>query len=158
MIHPTNHGSLIRSFLTLTLAVALWAPFHVRSAERGEGKKMMMKTNSTERCQAMMDMKAKLTADIKTRDEKLAIQVAAMNKAPEGKKLGLMAAIVTSMAENQTEMNVKKAKMQDAMTKHMMGHMETGPKSMETCPMMGDMDDKPTDAPKGHHPESKQAH
>jgi Spy/CpxP family protein refolding chaperone len=155
MIHPTNHSSLIRSFLTLTLAVALWAPFHAHAAERGEGKMMMMMTNSTEGCQAMMDKKAKLTADIKTQDEKLATQVAAMNKAPEGKKLGLMAAIVTSMAENQTAMNAKKAKMEDAMMKHMMGHMEMGAKSMEMCPMMGGMDDKSTDAKKGHHPESK---
>jgi len=55
----------------------------------------------------MKEQKDKLMAEMKAQDADLAAQVAAMNSAPEDKKLGLMAAIVTHMVEQRTAMNVR---------------------------------------------------
>ena len=100
---------------------------------------MMTGTNMMQRCQAMKEQKQKMMADIKAQDAELTAQVAKMNSAPENEKLDLMAAVVTHMQEQQRAMNVRKAKMDEAMMQHMMQHMQMGKESMSQCPMMKGM-------------------
>jgi hypothetical protein len=122
------------------------------------GDKTTTETNMTQRCQAMKEQKEKLMADMKAQDAELAAQVAKMNSAPENQKVDLMAAVVTRMAEQRTAMNVRKAKMDEAMMQHMMEHMQMGKESMAQCPMMTGMkgmDDKATNAHAEHHAEQK---
>jgi hypothetical protein len=151
MKKQTNTNFIIRSSLALALALAIWSPVQARSAEPAIGKMMMTETNMMERCQAMKEQKEKMMADMKAQDAELAVQVAKMNSAPENKKLDLMAAVVTQMVEQRTAMNVRKAKMDEEMMKHMMQHMQMGKESMSQCPMMKGMkgmDEKSGDAQK----------
>jgi hypothetical protein len=91
-------------------------------------------------------------------------QVAEMNRAPHDKKIGLMATVLTHMAEQRIAMDARKVKMDEEMMQHMMQHMQMGKDSMSECPMMKDMegmkdmkgmDDKSESAPKEHHEEQK---
>jgi hypothetical protein len=156
MKNQTNTNLLLRSSLALVLALAIWSPVQTRSAEPADGKmmmegKMMTETNMMQRCQEMKEQKEKMMADMKAQDAELAVQVAKMNSAPENKKLDLMAAVVTQMVEQRTAMNVRKAKMDEEMMKHMMQHMQMGKESMSQCPMMKGMkgmDEKSGDAQK----------
>jgi len=156
MKNQTNTNLLLRSSLALILALAIWSPVQTRSAEPADGKmmmegKMMTETNMMQRCQEMKEQKEKMMADMKAQDAELAVQVAKMNSAPENKKLDLMAAVVTQMVEQRTAMNVRKAKMDEEMMKHMMQHMQMGKESMSQCPMMKGMkgmDEKSGDAQK----------
>ena len=50
--------------------------------------------------------------------------------------MGLMAAVVTKMAEQRMTMEARKAKMEEEMMKHMMRHMQMGKESMSQCPMI----------------------
>ena len=109
-----------------------------------EGKSMT-KAEMMSHCMEMMKQKQKMNADMKAQDDQLADLIAKMNSAPEDKKMSLMADICTKMVENQTAMDIRKSKMQDAMMKHMMEHMQMGTESMSDCPMMKgmkDMDEK----------------
>ena len=92
-------------------------------------------------CQEMKEQKQKMAADMKAQDAELVARVAEMNGAPEGNQLRLLAAIVTQMVEQRSTMNVKRAKMEENMMKHMMQHMEAGKESMAKCPMMAGMKD-----------------
>ena len=80
-----------------------------------------------------------MMADIKTQDAEIAAQVAKMNSAPEKKKLDLMAAVVTHMAEQRTTMHASMEKMDKGMMQHTMQHMQMGQDSMSHCPMMSGM-------------------
>ena len=138
MKKQTNTNLIIRSCVAVALALAIWSPVQVRSAEPTDGK-MMMDTNMTQRCQVMKEQKEKMMADMKAQDAELSAQVAKMNSAPESEKLGLLSAIVTHMVEQRTAMDARKAKMDDAMMQHMMQHMQAGKESMSQCPMMKGM-------------------
>ena len=94
------------------------------------------------RCQKMKVQKQKLKEDLKAQDAQLAEQIAKMNSAPEDKKVGLMAAVVTLMAEQRIAMNTRKAKMEEGMMQHTMQHMQMGKESISQCPMMKGMKDK----------------
>jgi len=145
-----NTNLLSRCSLALALALTVWSPLPSQAAEPVEGK-MKMDGKMGKSCQAMMDQKQKMVADMKAQDAKLAEQVAQMNSAPADKKLGLTSAIVTHMVEQQTAMHARKAKMDDEMMKHMMQHMQMNKDSMSQCPMMKrmkDMSEKSGDAPK----------
>ncbi len=157
MKYQTNTHVVVRSSLALALALAMWSPVGARSAEPADGK-MMMEGKMMERCQKMKEQKQKVMAEMKTQDAELSEQIARMNSAPEDKKLGLMAAIVTHMAEQRSAMNAQMGKMQGEMMQHMMQHMQMGKESMSQCPMMKgmkDMDDKSDGAHKEHHEEQK---
>ena len=140
MKNQTHTNLIIRSSLALALALAIWSPVHARSAEPAEGK-MMTEAKIMERCQAMKEQKEKMIADMKAQDAELTVQVAKMNSAPEDKKMGLMAAVLTHMVEQRITMDARKAKMEEEMMKHMMQHMQMGKESMAQCPMMKDMKD-----------------
>src|SRR5450759_431727 len=139
MKKQTNTNFIIRSSLALALALAIWSPVQARSAEPAIGKMMMTETNMMERCQAMKEQKEKMMADMKAQDAELTVQVAKMNSAPEDKKMGLMAAVLTHMVEQRITMDARKAKMEEAMMQHMMQHMQMGKESMAQCPMMKGM-------------------
>ena len=117
-----------------------------------------MEDKMTERCQEMKTKKDKMMADMKAQDAELTEQVAKMNSAPEDKKMGLMAAVLTHMVEQRIAMDARKAKMEEEMMQHMMQHMQMGKESMSQCPMMKgmkDMNDKSADDHKEHHAEQK---
>jgi hypothetical protein len=140
MNNKTN-TNILRSILALTLALAIWSPVQALAADPAEGK-MMTEGKMKDCCQAMKEQKDKLMAEMKAQDADLAAQVAAMNSAPEDKKLGLIAAIVTHMIEQRTVMNVRMEKMHEQMMEHMMKHMQMGKESMSKCSTMKGMDEK----------------
>ena len=111
-----------------------------QSAEPVKGKAVM----SGEMPTCCVDMKAKcqkMWDDLKTEDAALTKRVTEMNSASADKKMTLIAALITRMAEQRTDTNIRTAKMQDDMMQHMM-----------QCPMMGmkDMAKKPMVAPSEH--------
>ena len=151
----TNASLVILS--GLTLAVAIWSLVQAQPVEPTQGK-MMMEGKMMERCQEMKEQKQKIMANMKAQDAELTEQVARMNSAPEDKKLGLIAAVVTRMVEQGTAMNARMAKMQEEMMKHMMEHMQMGKESMLQCPMMKEikgMDETSTGAHKEHQEDLK---
>jgi hypothetical protein len=159
MKKQTHTNLIIRSSLALALALAIWSPVQSQSAEPAEGKmmmegKMMTETNMMQRCQEMKEQKEKMKEDMKAQDAQLTEQLAKMNRAPEDKKMGLMAAVLTQMVEQRITMDARKAKMEEEMMQHMMQHMQMGKESMSQCPMMKGMkgmkgmDEKSGDAQK----------
>lgn len=96
-----------------------------------------------------------MQAEMKVQDTELTAAVATMNSAAPDKKLDLVAALVTRLVEQRTAMHVRKAKMEEKMMKHMMGHMEMGKESMSKCPMMKDMDGKSDEDHAEHHGKSE---
>ncbi len=103
----------------------------------------MMEGAGMEHCKALMEQKQKMKDDMKAQDAELTAQVAAMNSARDDKKVGLMAGVVTTMAEQRTAMHAAKAKMDE----QMMQHMQMGKGHMSECPMMKGMAEKSGDAP-----------
>ena len=141
MKHQNNLNLVIRSSLVLALAVALWSPVQVRSAEPADGKmmmggKMMSETNMMQRSEAMQEQRGKMAADLKAQDAQLAGQIYEMNHAAADKKLDLMAAIVTQMAAQRTAMNARMETMHEAMVKNT--QLEQG--KMSSTPIMEGMD------------------
>ena len=154
--HP-NTSLLIRSSLALVLALAIWSPVQVHAAESAKGK-MMTKAKMMECCEEMKDQKQKMMEEMKAQDAQLTEQLTKMNSAPEDKKMGLMAAVISLMVEQRTTMNAQKAKMDEEMMQHMMQHMQMGEESMSQCPMMKGMkgmDEKAEGDHKAHHADQK---
>lgn len=145
---------LIHTFLALALALAIWSPVQSLSAEPAEGKDMT-EAKMMERCQAMKEQRQKMHEDMKAQDAELTDLVVKMNSAPEDKKMGLMAVVLTRMVEQRVEMNGRKAKMEEEMMQHMMQHIQMGKQSMSPCPMMKAMDEKSAGAHKEHQEEKK---
>jgi hypothetical protein len=138
-----NHVKLslaIGTMLALALVIFNWSPLKSQTPTPGE-KMMKMEGKMMDQCKAMMDEKAKMSAEMKVQDADLTAEAAAMNAAPENKKLGLLADLVTHMLQHRTEMNARMEKMQGDGMKHMMQHMEMGDGSMSQCPMMKGMMD-----------------
>ncbi len=52
---------------------------------------------------------------MKAQDAQLTEQLTKMNRAPEDKKMGLMAAVLTHMVEQRITMDARKAKMEEEM-------------------------------------------
>jgi hypothetical protein len=160
MKHHTNPHLVICSGLALAFVLTVWSPVQAQSAAPAEVKHPMDAT-MMDRCQKMKQQKQKMMADMKVQDDQLMEQVAEMNRAPHDKKIGLMAAVLTHMAEQRIAMDARKAKMDEEMMQHMMEHMQMGKDSMSQCPMMkdmksmNDMGDKSDDAHKEHHEEQK---
>ena len=96
--------------------------------------------------------------DMKAQNAELTEHIAKMNSAPEAKKVGLMAAVITHLVEQRITMDARKAKMEEEMMKHMMQHMQMGKESMAQCPMMKGMkgmDEKSAGDHKEHQQEQK---
>jgi hypothetical protein len=168
MKNQTHRNLLVRSSLALALALVIWSPVQAQAAEPAKGKMMMegrkmdgkmMEGKMMERCEEMKEQRGKMMAEMKTQEAELTAQVAKMNSAPDNRKLGQMAAVVTRMAEQRTAMNARMETMHSGMMGHMMQHMEMGKKdTMAQCPMMkgmGAMDEKSDGAHKMHRKERK---
>ena len=158
MKSQTNHNLVIRSSIALAMALAIGLPNLAQAAEpQAKEGKMTMDGKMMERCQQMKEQKEKMMAEMKAQDAELTTQVAAMNSAPDDKKVGLMATIVTHLVEQRAAMDEQMEKMHGEMMKHMMEHMQMGKESMSKCPMMKDMKGmKGMDAkPEGANKETK---
>ncbi|WP_304819742.1 hypothetical protein [Candidatus Binatus sp.] len=108
----------------------------------------MTEAKMMERCQEMKEQKQKMQEDIKAQDAQLTEELTEMNRAPEDKKVGLMAAVVTHMGEQRIAMDARRAEMEEKMMQHMMQHMQMGKESMPQCPMMKGMGEKSGDVQK----------
>jgi hypothetical protein len=164
-----NHTNtlIIRSSLAWALALVIWSPVQAQAAEPAKGKMMMegkmmdgkmMEGKMMERCEEMKAQRDKMMAEMKAQDADLTAQVARMNSAPDNKKLDLIAAVVTRMAEQRTAMHARMEKMHSGMMEHMTQHMQMGKDSMAQCPMMkgmGATDEKSDGAHKMHQKERK---
>lgn len=146
----TTKNILLRASLTLAVMMAVHAPASSWAVEPA-GKEMKMEGKMMDRCEEMKKEKQKMQADMKAQDAALAAAVATMNNALQEKKVDLLAGVVTTLVEQRSAMNVKKAEMEERMMKHMMAHMEMGKESMSKCPMMKDMDDQSDAAHAEHH-------
>jgi hypothetical protein len=139
-----NHAKtslVIGSSLVLALALPVSSRVQARPAAPAAGMQMT-EAQMKDQCEDMMEQKKKMAADMKAQDAELTEHVAKMNRAPEDKKLDVLAAVVTHMLEQRIAKDARKAKMEDAMMAHMMQHMQMGKDSMAQCPMMKDMNDK----------------
>lgn len=144
-----NKMNLVRTALTLTLALAAWSPLRMFAADPAqpgkmpmEGKMMESHQTMTESPQAMMQRHQAMMADMKAKDAELTAQVAKMNSAPTNQKLDLLAAIVTRLVEQRTAMTAHMGMMQEEMMKCTMPGMPMGKESMSKHPMKSGMDDK----------------
>lgn len=61
-----------------------------------------------------------MSADMILEDTELVSEVAAMNRAPEAGKPGLMAAVLTHIVEQRMSRDTRRAAMEEAMMEHMM--------------------------------------
>ena len=144
----------VRSSLILTLALAIGnlsacaenrsdaSPAAMSQSAGPAGGKMITEDKMLERCQELMKQKQKMIDDMKAQDAELTAHVAKMNSAPKGKKIRLMAAVITSLVEQRTAMHVRMENMQEKMMQHMMEHVQMGKDSLAKCPMMQGMDAK----------------
>lgn len=98
-------------------------------------------------CKSMKDQQQKMMAEMKADDVELTAQIAKMNSAPKDKKVDLLAAVVTRMAEQRVAASVRMEKMHEAMAEHMMKHIQMDKGSMSDHPMTNGMDQKSGDAP-----------
>ncbi len=121
--------------LGFVLVLAIWCPLHAQTPEPAQGK-AMTKATMMEHCRGMKAHKQKLAEDIEAQDAQLTQRLAEMNRAPDDRKTGLMASIITQMAEQRMALDARKAKMEDEMMRHMMEHMQMGKESMAECPVM----------------------
>jgi DNA-binding transcriptional regulator YdaS (Cro superfamily) len=149
MKNQTKTQLAVCSSLALVLALALCSPVQAQSAQTAE-EKTPTAAAMMERCQEMKEQKQKLSEDMKAQDAQLTEQLADMNRAPEDKQMGLMAAILTNMVEHRIAMDARRARMEDAMMQHMMQHMQMGKESMSQCPTMKSMKDMGENAAGAH--------
>lgn len=136
----------------LALALALSPVVQAQSPKPAE-RKMKMEGTMMESCGEIMKQKQTMKEDMKAQDANLTELLARMNRAPEGKKMNLMAAVITHMVEQRISMDARHAMMEEVKMKHMMGHMQMGGESMSKCPMMKVMkstDEKSEDTHKEH--------
>ncbi len=126
--------SILASSLILALSLAIWIPAQAQSAAPAEVKPNP-DAQATEPPMAMMEHHQKMMADMKAQDAQLTEQVAAMNSAPEGKKLDLLAAIVTRMTQQRTAMTARMESMHEEMMNTMMPHMMKPQMQMENGAM-----------------------
>jgi hypothetical protein len=157
MTNQTSTKLIMRSSVALALVLAIWSPAQAQSSEPEEGKSLT-KAAMMERCQEMKRQKQNMKEDIEAQDAQLTQQLAEMNRAPEDKKMGLMAAVLTRMVEQRIAMDARRAKMEEEMMKHMMQHMQMGKESVSQCPMMkgvGSMAASSADTHEEHQGEQK---
>ena len=136
---PSSTNIFIRPFFAVAVALAcVMTTQNVKAAEPTNGGAMTAGT-MLEQCKEMQAHKKQMMADTKSEDTALSEQVAQMNSAADNKKVALLAALVTRMAEQRIAKHAHMATMDDKMMKHMMQHMQMGKDSMQACPMMKEM-------------------
>ena len=135
---------LVGSGLALALAMAAWSPLQAQSADHVEGAKPTA-AQLAEHCREMKEQRLNIRADIKVQDARLTEQLAELNGATDDKKVGLMAAVLTSVVEQRIAMDVRRAKLEDGMMRHVMQHVQTGKDSTPPCPMCAGESKSPAD-------------
>ena len=144
MNRHTHTNLVTRSSLALAVALSLglviWSSAQAGPGDPADGTKMT-DAKMMANCQEMKAEKEKMMAEMKAQDADLTAQVTKVNSAPDDKKLGLVAAVVTQIVEQHTAMTVRMEKMQGKMMQHMMAHMQMGKESMSQCSMMKGMKD-----------------
>ena len=132
----------------LALVMLLPAVF-VLAQGKGMTDAKMMKC-----CQEVMGQKQKMKEDMKAQNAQLKERLVNINRAPEDKKMGLMSSFLYLLVEQQAAMDARMSKMDDAMMKHTMQHMQMGKDSMSQCPMMKGMENM-DEKSEGDHEENK---
>jgi uncharacterized protein HemX len=133
----------------LALALATWSPAQAQSTKPAH-EKTMTKSNMMAHCQEMEEQKEKMMTERKAQDTELGKQISEMNSAPDDKKLGLLAAVVTRLVEQRSATDAQMETMHAGMMKHMMERMQMGKESMPHGPMlkgMGEASEKAHQAP-----------
>jgi hypothetical protein len=144
---PSTTLIALWSSLALVLAAAIWLPAQSPAAEP-ENVKPMTEEKMKGCCGTMKTQMGKMKTDVKAQDDELTEQVAKMNGAPDDKKLTMMAAVITRMAEDRVVMNANMDVLHMAMRQHIMQHMSMSKESIAGCSMMKGTDEKSTDAEK----------
>jgi hypothetical protein len=134
MKNRTSAAVILGSILAVTFGVAMWSPAVSQPAERQVDMKMM------EGCQAIMDQKKQMNADMTSQNAELTAHVAKMNGTAASGKADEIAALLTHLVSQKVAMDARMAKMDEAMMDHMMKHMAMGKGAMAGCPMMDGMD------------------
>jgi hypothetical protein len=127
-----NYSSLI-----LLVCAIIWSPVKAESAVPAE-KKATTEPKTMQNCQAMHMQKQQMLEDMKVQDAELTGLLAQMNSAPDDKKVGLMAAVVTRMVEQRIAMDARKAKLEEMM----MQHMQMGTEATSQDPVSKEMGKK----------------
>lgn len=91
------------------------------------------------RCQAVMADRQKMMEEAKAADARLDELVSKMNAASGQEKADATAAVVSEMVAQRKAMRSRMMGMQQEMMAHTMEHMQAGPQSMASCPMMKGM-------------------
>lgn len=140
-IQPSSNLFLYSS-LVVALGLTFWCAANAQAVEPAANGTAVMEVKMKQGCQDMMQKRAKMMEETKAEDAALTQEIEKMNAAPDDKKIGLIADIVTHMTEQRVAMHARMEKMQEQMMQHMMGHMQMGKESMSMCPMMKGMDGK----------------
>lgn len=91
------------------------------------------------KCQAMMEKHQQMMADMKAADERLDTLVATMESAAGQAKVDATAAVVAELVTQRKSMHERMMSMHQGTMGHMADHMQAGPGSMASCPMMKGM-------------------
>lgn len=148
MTNPKTMKRVLRSSLTLALALAIWSPVQAQnsaiatavapaSVAAPPAAKNAADAKMFAQCEDIMAQKQKMADDAKTQGIELSALVTKMNSAAAGKKVDEIAAVVTRMVEQRFANDAQKAKMDEEMKQHMTAHMKMGKESMGMCPMVG---------------------
>jgi len=113
------------SNLLLILCAITWSPVKAESAVATEKKPQ---PQTMENCQAMHQQKQQMLDDRKVENTELTGLLANMNSAPDDKKVGLMAAVITRMVEQRVAMDARKAKLEEMLMQHMQMGSQIMPK------------------------------
>ena len=143
MTSTISKNLLLGTSLVLGLALTAFTPAAAWSAKPAKAM-AMSESEMKEHCKVMIAEKQEMIDAMKAQDALLTAQVEEMNKAPESKKVGLMAALLTHVVEQRISMDVRKGKMEEHMVKHMEEHMSMG-KGAKKCSLMGGTKDKEED-------------
>jgi hypothetical protein len=130
-----NTKLVIRSTLAMALAVATWCPLSARATE--PTKETAATEAKTDRAKELNEQKQKMAESFIAPDGQLAEAVARMNGAPEGKKLDLIAAVVTQMVARQTALNARMEKTQEAILAQMLPPAPAAKSSVAHAPIKG---------------------
>jgi hypothetical protein len=133
----TRLSSSVLASLAAAAAFGLWNAGTVQSAESPGLEKRGAEMKAS--CKEMRGRHQKMSADMMSEDTELVSEIAAMNRAPESKKPGLIAAVLTHFVEQRMSRDARRAGMDEDMMGHMMEHMKMGGDSMSQCPMMKGM-------------------
>jgi len=141
MKSKTSTKFLIGSSIALGLAFAAWSPLQAKPADAPPAA-VPTDAQMAAHCKEMNDAKVKFADDVKAQNALLTEEVTAMNGATDEKKLGLLCAVVTRMAEQRVAGDARRAAMDDSVMHHFMQHTQIGKDSMSKCPMCKGADEK----------------